>query len=115
MVLGFPCDQFLGQEPESNETVVVDMGSAINATPGGNTTHTATITDDDAAPSVTFSSASQDVAENVGTASVNAVLSAASGKTITVALNITNLSAESSDYSRTTALPIVFSAGSTCW
>ena len=32
---------------EDNETVIVDMGTPVNATQGATTTHTLTITDDD--------------------------------------------------------------------
>ncbi len=64
---------------EDNETVIVDMGAPTNATQGATTTHTATITDDDAAPTVTFTAASQSSAGETGTMTITAQLSAASG------------------------------------
>ncbi len=53
------------------------MGSPTNATQGATTTHTATITDDDAAPTVTFTAASQSSAGETGTMTITAQLSAA--------------------------------------
>ena len=63
---------------EANETVVLDMGVVTNATASGTTTHTATITDDDAAPTVSFTAASQLSAGETGTMTITAELSAVS-------------------------------------
>ncbi|MEW6219696.1 MAG: Calx-beta domain-containing protein [Thermodesulfobacteriota bacterium] len=73
---------------ESNETVVVDMGTPTNATASGTTSHTVTITDDDEPPAVSFASASQGVGEGAGTATVAASLTALSGKTVTVPFTV---------------------------
>ncbi len=79
---------------ESNETIIFDMttGSLVNATAGAITTHTLTITDDDAAPSVDFALASS--ATNEGNAGNTAIqiqidISAASGLNVTVPYTIT--------------------------
>ena len=55
-------------EVKGTVTVVVDMttGSLVNAVAGAKTTHTATINDEDALPTVTFA-ADQAKAENLGT------------------------------------------------
>ena len=66
---------------EVNETFTVTLSSANNATISS-ATATATITDDDAPPSVSIQNVT--VAENAGTASINVTLSAASSKTVTV-------------------------------
>ena len=54
---------------EDDETIVVTLSSPTNATLGANTTHTYTIQDNDAAPTVQFSTASSSGAE--ATTSVN--------------------------------------------
>jgi hypothetical protein len=60
---------------EPDETVVATMGVPTNATAADNTVHTATITDDDSAPTVSFTAASQSGAEDtVGTMTVTARL-----------------------------------------
>jgi hypothetical protein len=69
---------------EADETVVITMGVPTNATAGATTVHTATITDNDSAPTVTFTIASQSGAEDVGTMTVTAQLSAVSGMDVTV-------------------------------
>jgi len=98
---------------EYDETVVVDMGTPTNATQGATTTHTATITDDDAAPTVTFTAPSQSSANETGTMTIIAQLSAASGKNITVPFTVNGLSTatgSSTDYS-ITASPIIITTG----
>ncbi len=67
---------------EENETITVDITSVTNGTENGIQQVTATITDDDATPSLSI----DDVAinENSGTANFTVTLSAISGKTVTV-------------------------------
>ncbi|MBN4081286.1 T9SS type A sorting domain-containing protein, partial [Caldithrix abyssi] len=64
--------------------VITLSSSPTNATIGTNTTHTATITDDDAVSTIDFASATSSVNENVSPATITANLSAASGKDIAV-------------------------------
>jgi|GEM_PF-1663609 len=100
---------------EDNETVIVDMGVPTNATQGATTTHTATITDDDAAPTVTFTTASQSSADESGTMTITAQLSAVSGKDITVPFTVNGSSTATgggTDYS-ISGSPITISEGST--
>ncbi|RJR16407.1 MAG: hypothetical protein C4581_09960, partial [Nitrospiraceae bacterium] len=98
---------------EDNETVIVNMGSPTNATQGATTTHTLTITDDDPLPAVTFTSASQATADESGTATITAQLSAVSGKNVTVPFTVNGSSTATgggTDYS-ITASPITIIAG----
>jgi VCBS repeat-containing protein len=99
---------------EADETVIVDMGTPTNATQGAITTHTATITDDDTAPTVTFTTASQASAGESGTMTITAQLSAISGQDVTVPFTVNGSSTATltTDYS-ITGSPITISAGST--
>ena len=98
---------------EYDETVIVDMGAPTNAIRGAISTHTATITDDDATPSVTFTSASQVNSNESGTSNVTVQLSAISGRDVTVPF-IVNSSGTATgggtDYS-ITASPLIIPAG----
>ncbi len=70
---------------EDDETVVLTLGATpTNATLGALTTHTLTITDDDALPLVRFSAATSSTGEGNGVATVVVQLSAPSGRTVTV-------------------------------
>jgi N-acetylneuraminic acid mutarotase len=74
---------------EPNETIIFTIGAVTNATANGDTVHTRTITDDDATPTVNFSSATQVITEgNMGNTNViiTASLSAVSGRTVTIPL-----------------------------
>jgi hypothetical protein len=51
---------------ESNETVILTMGTPTGATLGTNTTHTHTITNDDAAPTVYFQGGNEGFTEGNG-------------------------------------------------
>ncbi|MBA3708609.1 MAG: hypothetical protein H0W83_07320, partial [Planctomycetes bacterium] len=98
---------------ELNETIVVTMGMASNATPAGATVHTATILDNDAPPTVQFTSANQSAGEATGSMTVTAQLSAASGQTVTVPFTIGGTATGGgTDYS-ISASPITIPAGST--
>ena len=78
---------------------------------GATTVHTATITDDDAAPTVAFTSATQASVGESGTLTVTAQLSTVSGQTVSVPFTVTG-TASSTD--RTiTASPITIAAGAT--
>ncbi|MFH1253067.1 MAG: Calx-beta domain-containing protein [Candidatus Uhrbacteria bacterium] len=98
--------------PEANETIVVTMGNPTNATKGVTTVHTATVNDNDATPTVTFTTASQSAVESAGTMTVTAQLSAASGLDITVPFTLSGTAIENIDYS-ITATPITITAGNT--
>src|SRR5207253_2734707 len=76
-----------------NQTVSVPSAAAL-----GNPPATLTITDDDAAPTVSFSSGSYTVGEANGFKTITVSLSTASGKTVTVDYATSNGTASNSDY-----------------
>jgi hypothetical protein len=97
---------------EPNETVIVTMGTPINAVffPGSPTVHTLTILGQ--TPTVTFTAASQSVSEAVGTATITAQLSSTSTQAVTVPFTVTGTAANPADYT-ITASPVTIAAGST--
>jgi len=97
---------------EANETIVVDIASVTNGTESGTQQQTATITDDDAAPTVTLSLTGSPMPEAAGVATVRASLSVASGQTVTVNLGFTGTATLTSDYTRS-GTSIAIAAGST--
>ncbi|HEU0029064.1 MAG TPA: Calx-beta domain-containing protein [Kofleriaceae bacterium] len=105
---------------EDPETVVLALGTPTNATPGAITSHTVTIADDDNAPIVRFdpNEADQTVLEgnplpNARIFTYAVVLSAPSGKPITVPIAVTGDADDPVDYTIPTALPLVFAPGET--
>ena len=70
---------------EPDETVVVTLGNASGATIGSGT-GTGTITDDDAAPTVTLSLADDSISENGGSTTVSATLSHPSSEATTITI-----------------------------
>jgi TolB-like protein len=69
---------------EDDKTVVVSMGVPTNATQGKTTTSTVTIVDTDPQPVVSFASASSSGEEKKSPARLTVMLSAASGRPVTV-------------------------------
>ncbi|MFA8433533.1 MAG: choice-of-anchor D domain-containing protein [Marinifilaceae bacterium] len=69
---------------EGDETIVVNMGTPTNADQGATTQHTATITDDDDAPTIAFNTASSEGLESVSSANLQVNLSAQSGLPVSV-------------------------------
>ena len=96
---------------EVAETVILTLGTPTFANLGAQTTHTATITDDDAAPTVTLSASPLAIAEAAGISTVTATLSAVSGQTVTVQLGYSG-SAAGADYTAG-ASSIVIAPGAT--
>ena len=100
---------------EPDETVIVTMGTPVNGTAGTTVLHTVTITDNDAAPSVEFTLASQATGGENGTATITAELSATSGFNVTVPFSVNIASTATgggTDYS-ITASPVTITAGTT--
>ncbi len=98
---------------EANETFFVNLSGETNATIADNQ-GIGTINDNDTAPTVSFTSNSQSVGENAGTATITAQLSAVSGQNVTVPFTINGSSTATgggTDYS-ITASPITIPAGS---
>jgi hypothetical protein len=97
---------------ESDETVIITLGTPTNAILGTTVIHTATITDDDASPTVTFSTASQTSAGETGTLTVTLTISAATGQLVTIPVIVTGTATGGVDYTLT-ASPVTIAAGST--
>ena len=95
---------------ESDETVLVDIDTVTNGTENGIQQQTVMITDDDAQPSVSLSGGTS-IAENGGTATITATLSAASGLPVTVNLIFSGTATVISDYNRSDTV-ITIPAGS---
>lgn len=96
---------------EPDETVVVDITSVTNGTENGTQQATVTITDDDAAPTVSLTTGTTTITETAGTTTVTASLSATSGQAVTVSLTLSGTATTASDY--TLATSITIPAGST--
>jgi len=97
---------------EPNETIIVDIDTVTNGTESGTQQVTATITDDDAAPTVTLSISGSPMAEAAGVATVTATLSAVSGQDVTVNLAFSGTATLTSDYTRS-GTAITITAGDT--
>ena len=74
---------------ESVETVIIDITGVANAIESGTQQVTASIFDDDDAPTVTLSLSGSPLAENGGVATVRATLNTASSQIVTVTLGVT--------------------------
>ncbi len=99
---------------EANETVIVTLSSPTNATLGTNTTYTYTINDDDAAPTVQFTSATGSGSESVTSVNIPVSLNTASGQTVTVQYAVTGGTATGGgvDYTLNSGT-LTFTAGTT--
>ncbi len=97
---------------ETNETLIVNLGTLSNAVPGVITNHILTILDDDVAPSVSFTSGSQTQLENVASAAITAELSAAAGLAVSLPFTLSGTASNGVDYA-ITASPVTIAAGST--
>ncbi|MCX6734277.1 MAG: fibronectin type III domain-containing protein, partial [Candidatus Peregrinibacteria bacterium] len=98
---------------EADETVILTLYSATNATIGASPTFTYTINNDDSAPDIQFAAASSSASEGRGSAVIPVSLSAPSGETITVNYAVTGGTATSAmDYVLNSGT-LTFPAGST--
>ncbi|MBK8396633.1 MAG: hypothetical protein IPL26_15540 [Leptospiraceae bacterium] len=99
---------------EVNETIVIDISNPGNASLGTNTSHTYTITDDDAAPTVAFSGTTSSGSEVTTAVNIPVTLSAASSQTVTVNYAVTGGTATSGGTDYTLAAgTLTFVAGDT--
>jgi hypothetical protein len=94
---------------EPNETVVVTMGTPINAAPGATTGHTLTIAAQ--VPTVSFTAATQTVSEGT-VATITAQLSEPSTQPVTVPFTVGGTATTPADYT-ISASPLTIPAGST--
>ena len=99
---------------EGSETVILTLASPTASTIGANLTHTYTITDDDTAPTVQFTTTTSSASENAGTMTVTADLSTVSGLNTTIAFTINGSSTATggTDYT-ISASPLNIPAGTT--
>ncbi len=99
--------------PEEDETIILTMGTPVNATRGVPYVHTITILTASGLPIVNFQVASQSVLENVGSATVRIVLSNAWSQPVVVPFTVggTATQGAGNDYT-ITASPVTIPAGS---
>ncbi|MFA5842324.1 MAG: Calx-beta domain-containing protein [Candidatus Gracilibacteria bacterium] len=98
---------------ESDETVIVTMGSPTNATAGVTTVHTSTINDNDEIPTVTWTTSSQSTSEEISTVTLTAQLSVTSGQDVSVPFILTGTAiGNGTDYSITSS-PLIIASGTT--
>jgi hypothetical protein len=95
---------------ETNETIIVDIVNVVNGAELGTQQVTATISDDDAVPTVTLSIDQASMVEATGTSTVTATLSSKSERPVTIDLAYTGTATNATDYS-SSALQIVIPAG----
>jgi hypothetical protein len=85
---------------EPNETVIVDVTSVTNATESGVQQQTITITDNDAARTVTLAAAPASIGEAGITSTLTATLSGLRSLPVTVTLGFTGTATLTNDYTR---------------
>jgi hypothetical protein len=97
---------------ELDETVIIDIQSVTNGTESGTQQKTITITDDDAAPTVTLTTGATSITEATYSIFVTATLSAISGQAVTVTLAKSGTATDVTDYTLSSTT-ITIAAGST--
>ena len=97
---------------ESDQTVVISMGTPINGIKGTVTEFALTIKDNDPVPEVQFYKENTSVSENGGTINIPVVLSQKSGIDLSVPFSLTGTAVEGTDYTVTSS-PVVIKAGDT--
>ncbi|MBI2097214.1 MAG: hypothetical protein HYT40_03670, partial [Candidatus Sungbacteria bacterium] len=98
---------------ETDETIQITLSNPTNASLGSNTVHTYTITDNDAAPSLSINDVAVAETESAVSATFTISLSAASGQNVSVNLATNNNTATAgSDYTATSST-FTIPAGST--
>ncbi|MGQ0621856.1 MAG: beta strand repeat-containing protein [Panacagrimonas sp.] len=96
---------------ETDESIIASISSVPNGMIGTPNSVPVSIIDDDDAPTVSFTAATQSVSEGAASVTVTAQLSAVSGRAVTVPINFAGTAANPADYSRS-ATSIVIPAGS---
>jgi hypothetical protein len=92
---------------ELDETVIIDIMAVENGLQGTSVQVTATITNDDAKPTVALSVGSTLINEDFGTTSVTATLSAVSGLDVTVILKKSGTANDAVDYTLSSTMIII--------
>jgi TolB-like protein len=83
---------------EEEETVEISLGTPTNALLGRYTFWKMSISDDDPKPSINFSRSILNVSEDGGSIPVNVILSAASGRDVTISCIVSGTAAFGADY-----------------
>lgn len=83
---------------EDNETIIIRLSNPTNCNLGTTYTHTYTINDDDAAPTIQFSTTSSSGLESVASKTITINLSAASSKNVSVAFTTSGTATKGTDY-----------------
>jgi hypothetical protein len=98
---------------EGDETIIITMGTPVNATPGSPSVHTVTIQDNEAAPRVSFTTSSQTFMEDGGITTITAQLSILASKDVLIPFTIDpgSTATQGSDYTISSS-PLVITAGS---
>jgi len=97
---------------EDNETAIMTLSGPTNATLGTNTSHTYTINDNDATPTIEFSTTTSNGDESVATTNLQIELSAVSGRDVTVNVATSGTATENTDYTISNST-ITITAGNT--
>ncbi|MGW8122653.1 beta strand repeat-containing protein, partial [Roseivirga echinicomitans] len=99
---------------EVNETITIEITGVTNGAEDGTQEVTSTITDDDAAPTVTLTQSTTTFAEGEGTNTITATLSAVSGQDVTVTIGVKagGTATETTDFTLSST-SIVIAAGTT--
>jgi FG-GAP-like repeat/SdrD B-like domain/Domain of unknown function (DUF4214)/Calx-beta domain/FG-GAP repeat len=95
----------------ANPTLIFTLGAPTNATLGGITVNTLTITEPGATPTVQFSVASETIDESTGTFSITVALSAASSRAVSVPFTLSGTAVSGTDFSGVAASPLSIAAG----
>lgn len=97
---------------EADEAIEIALGTPVNAKLGANTVHTITIEDNDAMPSVQFTSTAQSSPESGGVMTVTIELSAISGTETSVPFTIGGTATGGGTDYTINAGPVIIPAGS---
>ncbi len=102
---------------ESDETVIVNMGTPTNATASGTLVHTITIVNDDTAPTISIADVSQAEGNGSGTSALTFTVTASAASELPITFNYSTsdgtATVADSDYTAATAVAATISAGST--
>ena len=98
---------------EATETIVITLTNPTNSNLGTNVSHTYSITDDDAVPTVGFDTTTGSGSEATTTVTIPVSLSTASGQAVTVDYSVTGGTATSGTDFTATSGTLTFPAGTT--
>ncbi|HEV8060414.1 MAG TPA: FG-GAP-like repeat-containing protein [Gemmataceae bacterium] len=100
-------------DPGASKSLTFTLGTPTDATLGGATVNTLTITEPAVTPTVQFSTASETINESTGTFSITVALSTASASTVGIPFTLGGTAVSGTDFSGVTASPLSIAAGVT--